>query len=119
MQELDIADVRENLVEGILIANRELQDVMKRNKKFGIRGIYFGRGLGATQETLDFSVQDLDDMRRDKLVFQALSIDKIKELCKKKLLTYSDILKAAGSSYISKTDALILLKKEYLKRKMF
>lgn len=116
MQELDIADVRENLVEGILIANRELQDVMKRNKKFGIRGIYFGRGLGATQETLDFSVQDLDDMRRDKLVFQALSIDKIKELCKKKLLTYSDILKAAGSSYISKTDALILLKEGILKK---
>jgi len=115
-QKTSIKELKESLAEGILITFRELQENLKRNKNFSVRGTYLGRGLNASPEKISFNLEELESVSRSKLVFDSLGIEKIKELHSQKLITYSDLIKAASNNQISRTDVLLLYKEGILKR---
>lgn len=112
MHEVDIKDVRVSLIEGILIATKELQEVAKRNKNLKISGIHMKRDKAELKpERMEFSFEELENSRKNGFIFNFLDVDKIKELYKKRFLSYSEILKN-----ISKFDAIVLLKDGILKK---
>ncbi len=115
-QKISLEEVKASLAEGILIAFKELQENLKRNKNFNVRGTYIGRGLSAAPEKLSFSLEDLESTSKSKLVFESLGIDRVKDLYNKRIVTYSDLLKMASNNQISKTDVLLLYKEGILKK---
>ncbi len=121
---ISIKELEESLIEGALIANKEMQEDLRKNKGMKIKGTYQGKGIHSKNEILYFDAKDLDSFCKCKKVFEKLSTEKIKELYNKKLYTYSDIMKAASNGFISTTQALLLynegvIKKEDLLRKVF
>ncbi len=115
-QKIQIEEIKKSLAEGILIAFKELQENLKRNRNFSIRGTYLGRGLNASPEKMSFSLDELESTSRSRLLFESLGIEKIKELHNKKLITNSDLIKAASNNQISKVDVLLLYKEGLLRK---
>ena len=76
----DITEVRGDLVEGILIASKELQDNVKRKNNMSFMGAYMGRGTHSKMEKIKFSLSELNEIRKSKILYESLSINKIKEL---------------------------------------
>lgn len=113
---VDISEVRGKLVEGILIASKELQDNIKRKSNMSFVGTYMGRGTRQKMEKIKFSLKELDELHRSKIIYESLSVDKIKELINKKLLKSSDVLRSASAGYINSIDVLVLLKEGVLKK---
>ena len=115
-QKIQVEEIKKSLAEGILIAFKELQENLKRNRNFSIRGTYLGRGLNASPEKMSFSLDELESTSRSRLLFESLGIEKIKELHNKKLITNSDLIKAASNNQISKADVLLLYKEGLLRK---
>lgn len=112
----DITEVRGDLVEGILIASKELQDSLKKKSNISFMGAYMGRGTHSKMEKIKFSLPELNEIRKSKILYESLSINKIKELIDKKLISSSEVLKSASVGYINQIDILILMKEGILKR---
>lgn len=115
-EKITVQELQESLIEGALIANKEMQEDLKRNKGIRITGTYAGRGIHSKKENLTIDAKDLDSFCKGKEVFNALNADKIKDFYNKKLYTYSDIIKAASTGAISVPKTLMLYKNGTLKK---
>lgn len=123
-EDVDIDKVKEDLAEGILIARKNLQEHIRRNKILKISGLYKLRGRDNTVENFSYSTQELDTFCKSREMFKALSLERIESLYKRNIITQHEIVKAIKEGFISKTDAVLLLKvgvirEEELLRKVF
>lgn len=115
-KEMTVKEIQESLIEGALIANKEMQEDLKKNKSIRITGEYAGRGIHSKREILTIDAKEIDTFCKSKEVFSALSIEKIKEFYNKKFYTYSDIIKAASNGSIPIQKTLMLYKNGTLKK---
>lgn len=118
------SEIKGSLIKGMLIANKQLADSLKRNPNMNISGMYYGRGSNPKKERVSFSLKELNAMSKNENILRGLSVDTIREIINERLVGQNSVLRAATKGIISREDTLELmnegvLKKEEVARKVF
>lgn len=104
--EPSVAELKNNLAEGILIANEYFSN--NKYKDFSVSGKYMHTGTHQRTEKITFSAKDLQDVVKNGTILKYLNKANIKKALDERKITRSSVSKALKNGMIDKDRAIEL-----------